>query len=201
MIRNLCLWSLLTLFVVLVDRSLGQPPLENTRPASAQPVTREKCAGMIESAKRLFREGDYDDALEQINEAIAACGDSAAQHEFRGLVRFAKGDYQEASASIHAALATTQGWTWTVLISHYSNVLIYTKQLRTLETFARRHPDDSAARFVLAYHYLVTGHLDHATHELEMVSRLEPDDRVALEILKRLPKPRAAYTPSASLTP
>jgi tetratricopeptide (TPR) repeat protein len=199
MTRNLLARSLFALFVGFAGPLLGQPPLESAR--STDPAAREKCAVMVESAKRLFRAGDYDEALERLNEAIAGCGDSAALHEFRGLVRFAKGDYQETSASLHAALATTQGWTWAVLINHYGDPPVYTKQLRALETFARRHPDDSAARFVLAYHYMVTGHLDHATHELEMVSRLEPDDRVALEILKRLPKPRAAYTPSASLTP
>ncbi|HEY2155857.1 MAG TPA: tetratricopeptide repeat protein, partial [Isosphaeraceae bacterium] len=47
----------------------------------------------------------------------------------------------------------------------------------------QRDPKPAAPRFVLAYHYLATGHKDAARSRLEAVLALEPRDRVARRLV------------------
>jgi predicted TPR repeat methyltransferase len=68
----------------------------------------------------------------------------------------------------------------------YPDVDTYTRQLRALEEYVRQHPDDAAAHFVLAYHYLVMGYKDAAVRQLREVVRLKPDDRLSAALLRAL---------------
>jgi cytochrome c-type biogenesis protein CcmH/NrfG len=63
--------------------------------------------------------------------------------------------------------------------SFYPDADTYTRQLRQLEDHVEREPPDAAARFVLAYHYLVLDEREEAAKQLREVARLEPDDRLA----------------------
>ena len=92
------------------------------------------------AAVAAFKQNDYDAALDIIDKGIAQYPTDSVLHEFRGLVLFARGDYQQAAATIHSVLAIGPGWDWTTLISLYTSVAIYTDQLRALETFVREHP-------------------------------------------------------------
>ena len=73
--------------------------------------------------------------------------------------------------------------------SLYGDVNTYTQQLRALEAFIRDHPNDSAARFVLAYHYLVTGQTDPAVRQLGQVVKLTPNNTLAADMIKALTAP------------
>ena len=88
-------------------------------------------------------------------------------HEFGALCLFAQGDYSRAAAVLNAVLAVAPGMDWTTMSSLYPNVDTYTQQLRKLEAFTNDKPTDAAARFVLAYHYLVVGHTDAAIRRTE----------------------------------
>ena len=145
----------------------------------------------LNAAVAAFKQNNYDAALDIINKGIAQYPTDSVMHEFRALVLFAKGDYQQAAATIHSVLAIGPGWDWTTLASLYPNVLIYTDQLRALEIFVREHPQDGAARFLLAYHYTSDGHADAAARQLQQVVTIEPDDRVAADLLKMLSAPPA----------
>jgi hypothetical protein len=68
----------------------------------------------------------------------------------------------------------------------YGNVDDYTEQLRRLETFCGKNPRDASAYFVLAYHYLVTGHQDDAVNALRTVVTLQPKDVTAKRMLDSL---------------
>ena len=116
----------------------------------------------LNAAVAAFKQNDYDAALDIINKGIAQYPTDSVMHEFRGLVLFAKGDYQQAAATIHSVLAIGPGWDWTTLASLYTNIVIYTDQLRALEAFVREHPQDGASRFLLGYHYMTAGHADAA---------------------------------------
>ena len=146
---------------------------------------------MLNSAVAAFKQNNYDAALDIINKGIAQYPTDSVMHEFRALVLFAKGDYQQAAATIHSVLAIGPGWDWTTLASLYPNVLIYTDQLRALENFVREHPQDGAARFLLAYQYTSDGHTDAAARQLQQVVTLVPGDRVAADLLKMLSAPPA----------
>ncbi len=159
------------------------------------------CQGSLEDAIAAFQQQDYDASLGIVNNGLIQCPHDSAMHEFRALVLFAKGDYQQAAATIHAVLAVGPGWNWTTLSSLYPGIPVYTAQLRSLEAYTKSHPQDGASRFLQAYHYMVDGYPDAAARQLEMVVRLEPTDRVALDVLKLVSKPQTVTSPQPTLAP
>ena len=102
------------------------------------------------------------------------------------------GKYTDAAATLYAVLARGPGWDWDTMQSLYGDVNTYTQQTRALEAFIRDHPNDRAARFVLAYHYLVTGQTDPAVTSYEQVVKLTPNNTLAADIIKALTAPPAA---------
>ena len=147
------------------------------------------CDQSFDTAVDAFKRNNYDLALEVINKGIVQCPGDSVMHEFRALVLFAKGDYQQAAATIHSVLAVSPGWSWTTLIGLYSGVSIYTTQLRALEGFVNANPQDAGARFLLAYHYIVEGYPDSAATQLQLVVKLVPTDQAAANLLKLISKP------------
>ena len=82
---------------------------------------------------------------------------------------FALGDYKPAAAALNSFLSSAPGMDWTTMSSLYGNIDDYQAQLRKLEQYCRRHPDDAAAYFVLAYQYLVLGAKDAPSSALQVV--------------------------------
>ncbi|MDB5343416.1 MAG: Tetratricopeptide repeat protein [Schlesneria sp.] len=149
-----------------------------------------RCEQSLVQATASFKQGDYDSSVKILNQALTQCPDDPTLHELRSLVFFAKGDYETASNSSHIALANGRRyWMWPDMIRLYPDVATYTKQLRTLEAYAKKHPADAGARFVQAYHYIVAGYPEAGARELELVVRLQGDDRLAVEVLKTVAKP------------
>ena len=139
---------------------------------------------ILDSAVVVFKQNQYDMALDIINQGVRQHPDDAVLHEFRALVLFAKGDYQQAASTIHSVLAIGPGWDWSTLSGLYADVNIYTAQLRSLEGFVKQNPQDGASRFLLAYHYMSDGYPDAATRQLQQVTALVPNDAVAAAMLK-----------------
>tara|TARA_R110002111_G_scaffold255157_1_gene321302 strand:+ start:97561 stop:99309 length:1749 start_codon:yes stop_codon:yes gene_type:complete len=154
---------------------------------------------VMNNAVAAFQQEDYNASLDIINQGIARYPDDAVFHEFRALVLFARGDYQQAAATIHSVLAVGPGWDWTTLSSFYLDVDTYTAQLRALEAA----PQDAATRFLQAYQYLCCGHAEAAAEQLRIVVQLKPNDRVAVDMLKMLapPQPDSQTTPAPQPTP
>jgi hypothetical protein len=84
------------------------------------------------------------------------------------------------------------GWDWTTMIGMYPDADTYTQQLRALEVYRSANPNVTEAHFLLAYHYLTCGHADEAAKELQTVVRLNPNDKLAAQLL------RAAATPEGA---
>jgi tetratricopeptide (TPR) repeat protein len=133
-------------------------------------------------------------------------------------VLFALGRYDEAAASLYAALSVGPGWDWSTLVSLYNNPETYTQQLRALENYVSQNPKSAAARFVLAYHYLTQGHPEAAADQLRAVVALQPKDQLSAQLLQQLQQtpngpsgtppgqadgraPAQAATPPANPTP
>src|SRR5207248_1639954 len=83
------------------------------------------------------------------------------------------------------------------------SVAVYTEQLRALEAFVKAKPQDPAARFLLAYHYLSGGHPEAAARSFQQVTKLMPKDRVAADLLKMVaaPEPGPAAETGEQSTP
>ncbi|MFO1019451.1 MAG: tetratricopeptide repeat protein [Planctomycetales bacterium] len=141
---------------------------------------------VLDPAIAAFKEGNYEVALDDVNQAISQNSRDPALHEFRALVLFAMGRYQEAAAVAHSVLALGPGWDWNTVSSFYADPSVYTSQYRKLETFVKSHPQDGSAKFLLAYHYLTTGHPDAAAEQLQMVAKINPNDNVSRDLLKMI---------------
>ena len=174
----------------------AQPRPVNTQPVDTQPETAETpnsgnaAEEQLNPAIDAFKKGDYDSALDLVNQAIQKTPTDAVCHEFRALVLFARHDYQQAAATIHSVLAVGPGWDWTTLSSLYTDVQTYNDQFKALEQFVDDHPQDGAARFLLDYHYLTCGHADSAATLLKQVVQLVPEDKVAADLLKMISPPK-----------
>lgn len=158
----------------------------------------DSIAQALAAARESFRAGDYERALTWIDNVIKASPSDTPAHEFRALTLFALGRYEEAAATLNALLAVAPGWNWATMAGFYSDVNEYTRQLRTLEAFAGQNRDSGAAHFLLAYHYLVTGHPQNAQRELSQVVELEPRDMVARQLLQGLEKDDGGPPPAPS---
>lgn len=147
-------------------------------------------------ARKAFMERNYKLALSDINDALKDSPQDAAMHEFRGLVLFALGDYQQAAAPLNAVLAVGPGWDWKTIRGLYPDGGTYTKQLRALEGFVGENPKDPAGHFVLGYHYLATGYGEHALKEFQQASDLAPKDAVAGQMVTMLSKGTSKDNPN-----
>ncbi len=181
------------------DASADASPEQTTTATQESPQVTQGYQ-VFDSARESFSKGDYSQALSLTEQAIKSVSNDPVLHEFGALCLFAQGDYSRAAAVLNAVLAVAPGMDWTTMISLYPNVDTYTQQLRKLEAFTNEKPNDAAARFVLAYHYLVVGHTDAAISELKSVVKDQPADKVAQRMLDAL-QPPAAEQPAAETVP
>lgn len=152
------------------------------------PVSPEVTTGTehVDLARDAFKKEDYAGAMREIDVALKSLPRDAALHEFRALVFFATGDYQQAAATLYAVLSAGPGWDWTTLSGMYGDLSTYTDQIRKLEKYVTDNPDSANGHFVLAYHYLTCGHTDSAEGQLLEVVRLQPKDQLAAQLLKMM---------------
>ncbi|MFQ5734707.1 MAG: hypothetical protein ACE5KM_22465, partial [Planctomycetaceae bacterium] len=142
----------------------------------------------VADANSAFTDGDYETALTEADAAIKEMPNNADLHQFRSLILFALGRYQESAAAAHAALVNDNGWDWDTLKSFYASTDTYTAQLRALEKYTDEKPKNAPGRFLLAYHYLMLGHAKAAVTQLKVVIALEPRDELAAGILAAVAK-------------
>lgn len=159
--------------------------------------TAQQAMERFDDARAAFKRLDYEEALRDIDSAIELTPSDATLHEFRALILFAMGDYQEAAATIYAVLAAGPGWNWETMASLYQSTTTHTEQLRALEAHVRDNPDDSAAMFLLAYQYMTMGHLDAAVRKWERVAELLPEDDLTAQLLDAFRPPETASVQEA----
>ena len=132
-------------------------PISTTAAPPEQAVASQATAA-FDQAREAFKAGDYAQALQLDQQALAQTPNDTSLHEFLALVFFAQGKYEQAAAPLYAVLSVGPGWDWTTLSGMYPDVDTYTGQLRALEAYVKANPDSAQARFVLAYQYLSQGH-------------------------------------------
>jgi tetratricopeptide (TPR) repeat protein len=173
-------------------------PIDTMSAAADESVT-NPAEALFNAGRASFKQGNYTDALQQADAALAKLPNDTTLHEFRALCLFALKRYDEAAAALYDVLSVGPGWDWTTLIGLYPDIDTYTAQLRTLEDNCRSHTDSASARFVLAYHYLTQGYTDAAVSILKQVVAHKPGDALSAKLLRQLdPSKEAAATTAAT---
>jgi len=181
--------------VVAAPYNYSQPI--NTVSAPADDSVTNPALALFDAGRASFQQGNYADALQQTNDALAKLPNDTTLHEFRALCLFALGRYDEAAATLYAVLSVGPGWDWTTLIGLYPSVDVYTAQLRALEDYCSSHPDSASGRFVLVYHYLTEGHTEAAVDILKQVVALKPGDTLSAKLLRQLDLSKDQPAPAA----
>jgi tetratricopeptide (TPR) repeat protein len=192
---------------IVID-TYNSPSAEATSVADQTPTqqvvqeTPEQTASyqLFDQARDAFMKEDYRSALQYDEQALRKSPKDPVLHEFNALCLFALGNYQRTAGVLNSLLAVAPGMDWTTMIALYPNVDVYTQQLRALETYCKQKPDDAAAQFVLAYHYLVAGHSEAAAEALKKVVAKQPGDAVAKQLLDAL-TPETIEQPADSSSP
>jgi tetratricopeptide (TPR) repeat protein len=188
----------------VIPQPQAAPPISQSTiptPPQAEPPTAEPGLAEFDAALAAFKSGDYGLALQQCNEALRLRPQDPVIHEVRALALFAQGDYKPAAATLNALLTTSPGMDWSTLSGLYGNADDYSQQLRQLESQCQSNPRDGAAHFVLAYHYLVTGHAEEAIEALRVVVAQQPRDATAKHMLEALAPADEPAKIAASPTP
>ncbi len=181
------------------QQAAAAPPYNYSQPISTTAAAPDQAVvgaanTAFDKARDAFKAGDYSQALELDQQALAQTPNDTTLHEFLALAYFAKGKYEQAAPPLYAVLSVRPGWDWTTLSGMYADVETYTGQLRALEAYVRANPDSAHARFVLAYHYLAEGHDPEAIAQLKDVVRLQPGDTLSAQII-------AGFQPSGGNPP
>jgi tetratricopeptide (TPR) repeat protein len=175
-------------------------PIDTTS-APADEQTANPAVALFDAGRASFQQGNYADALQQADAALAKLPNDTTLHEFRALCLFALGRYDEAATALYAVLSVGPGWDWATLIGLYPDVNTYTAQIRTLEDSCRNQSNSASGRFVLAYHYLTQGHVDAAVDVLKQVVAIKPGDTLSARLLRQLEPPKETPAPEATTTP
>lgn len=149
-------------------------------------IRSERAIRRFDDAREVFRRGEYGRAGELIDEAIELLPSDPTLHQFRSLILFARGRYQEAAATLYSVLAVSSGWDRDTLLKLYDTPERYLAQVADLERFAVANPTAIESRFLLAYHYLYKGDVPAAQRQLEIVRVAKPNDRVVETLLSAL---------------
>ena len=199
-----------------VSADPGTPPGQvDPLPGSpgTPPAPSEAATSSFDQARTDFYNGDYESALNNVNLTLKETPKDTVVHEFRSLILFALGRYNEAAATIHPVLAVGPGWDWATLVALYPSVNVYTDQLRKLENYTKANPRAADAFFLMGYHYLTSDHKDAAHKTFQKVVSLQPADTIAAEYVRMTettpaenpdapapqPPPPAAEVPAAQL--
>jgi tetratricopeptide (TPR) repeat protein len=179
-----------------IDADEGLP---TTAPPAPEPNDSAKAANrLFDDARELFKGGKYADAQDKVERAIKELPSDATLHEFRALTLFAQAKYKDAAAGLYAVLAAGPGWDWDTMKFLYGDANVYTTQLRALEEFAKVNPKADYAYFLLAYQYLVLGSKESALQMLNVVVRLQPNDKLAAALIKALTTKEGDAAPATS---
>lgn len=181
-------------FYVVPDPTVFVQPYQNysqpiinvvqALPDSGQepPPMPETASQAFDAAVVAFKNGEYPTALADSEAALKDFPNDPVLHEFRALTLFALGQYRQASAAIHALLASGPGWDWTTMSSLYRATDTYSFQLAALQRAAGAKPDDPSLQFLLAYHFLTIGDAEAAKGALTNAKRLLPTDPVIAQL-------------------
>ncbi|QDU31754.1 Tetratricopeptide repeat protein [Anatilimnocola aggregata] len=164
-----------------------------TATATAEATAQNEAAmKQFDAGMTAFYEAQFPTALNSFNASLKLLPGDPVVHEMLALTYFALGKYPQSAEILNSLLASAPGMDWTTMSSVYGDIDLYTTQLRALEQYVDANPNNAAAAFVLAYHYLVVGHTDAAIEKLQTVVKLQPKDVTAQRMLGALQRDASA---------
>jgi tetratricopeptide (TPR) repeat protein len=140
----------------------------------------------FDRGRTYFMDGKYAEATAEAERAVKLLRGDRTIHEFRALCLFARKNYREAAATLYAVLVGGPGWDWDTMSALYPDNDTYTQQLRSLEKYAREHPRDAQAQFLLGYHYMVLDEREDAREAFAQASKLQPKDKLSAQLADAL---------------
>ena len=160
-------------------------PIDTTAPPP-DPTVATGAISVFDEARAAFLGGDYPAALQKTDMALVKLPNDPTIHEFRALVLFALGQYDQSAAALYPVLSAGPGWDWTTMVGLYPSVDVYTAQLKALQNHSAAHPELAQDHFVLAYHYLTQGYPKNAEFELKQVIQIQPKDTLSAHLLEQI---------------
>jgi len=143
-----------------------------------------------QSAENAFRAGQFGNAARLANHALVEDSDNVNLHLLFSQALFAAGDYRDAALAVHRAAAVGGIEKLGYHVKNGKNLYrnsSYTDALNRLNSFIGKNPNDAAARFLRGYHFMfLENHSDRAARELARVVKLQPQDRLAADLLSTL---------------
>ncbi len=136
-----------------------------------------------------FAEGRYDEAAEQIKQALSRNPDLDGGYYLLGRSLFAAGRYQDVVDVMEEAMAHAgENYNTTVPIHNALGALgkkdalmnFLHREVVVFETHLKKVPEDARARVLLASDYAALGRFEDATREASMAMVLRPDDSMIL---------------------
>lgn len=99
---------------------------------------------------------------------------------------FARGNYTNAADALHLGMSLTPQRRWGEFVQNYKRFYgvrgAFAAQLKALEATRKENPDDPAVRFVLGFQYLYLGYPQQAATQLNVATKLSPDDAYTIEL-------------------
>jgi hypothetical protein len=151
--------------------------------AFAGPVPSEE----LKTAKRVFRQGRYEEALRVIEGAIDDGVVDIELEQLRALTLFAMQEYDRAAAPAYTVLEAGAQWDWPTLQQMYPTRETYVEHLRSLRTAAAAPTATAGEHFLLAYHSMMLHQVDAAREALVKTRQLHPENRLVPRLLASLP--------------
>jgi hypothetical protein len=150
-----------------------------------------------------FAQGDYRQASDTFLKAIVAQPDNPKARFAYGQTLFALGQYQSAAEAIRQGLALDLTWPQAQmdLRSAYGDPSEFSRQLGQLESYLAAHPEDTNARFLLAYNLYFSGQKDRAREEFSKLAGANPLDKAPELFLNYLPVTSGSATTPGPVTP
>lgn len=166
------------------DQSVG-PIVPGPSTSSARgPATGDDPFDFHGRARTAFAQGYYRDVTYLAAHATVDEPENPKTHLLLSLGMFAVGEYRRAAIEAHAVVSLGKTPDWPTLVGLYGKAEPYTTHLRALEKHVHNHPSSPEGRFLLGFHYMMTGHPDEAKGELLEALKLTPRDRIAAQLLK-----------------
>ena len=139
-------------------------PVTAKTPRTLIPVNRYAVEYQL-YGERLFRDGQYDDALRAVQHAIIEDPANGKLFLFQAQVLLAKGDYATASNLLRYATDSLELRDWGYVIENrgsFYKPAAFAEQIHKLATLVEKSPDDGPAQFLLGYQYLYSGQGEEA---------------------------------------
>lgn len=135
------------------------------------------------AAKQQFRNRQYDQTKTTLDELVKLVPNDASGWQFRSIVSFSKGEFDDAAADIYDAMQLGRVWSRKSVDNLYGEYAAdYTAQLTKLNKAVADKPS-LQGHFLLAYHHMVNEEFEAGKKELQKVLRLEPAEPLSQKLI------------------